>query len=239
MKKNIFLLALLLTVSTTFAQTQELFFKQSNDFLKKYVNSDGRVNYSSFKTNPGEIVYIFNQIKDLKLDATQKDAPIAFWINVYNLLIIKNVIELYPVKSVNFYPDFFDKKTIITGTELSLNDIKTLLKYLTKDAGINFVLSDGTIGGPKIPNSAFFPETVVYQISLQVKNTINKPDFVKINKEAATIEIPKLFEQHKSDFVTSYYNEIDFMNLFLDKKLDNKLKIFYTKPEIGLNEIKL
>lgn len=239
MKKNIFILSLLIAFNCSFAQTQELFFKQSNEFLKKYVNTDGKVNYSSFKTNPGEIVYIFNQIKDLKLDATQKDAPIAFWINVYNLLIIKNVIEIYPLKSVNFVSGFFDKKTVITGIELSLNDVKTLLKYLIKDAGINFVLSDGTNSGPKLLNAAYFPETVVYQISLQVKNEINKPDFFKINKEAGIIEVPKLFEQHKAEFVTSYYNEVDFMNLFLDKKVDNKLKVFYAKPDQGLNEFKL
>lgn len=238
MKKIILIFTFIISSQFTFGQTQELFFKQSNEFLKKYVNLDGRVNYASFKTNPGEIIYIFSNIANLKLDATQKDAPIAFWINVYNLLVIKNVIESYPVKSVNFIPGFFDKKTMITGIELSLNDIKTLLKYLIKDPGMHFVLTDGTVSGPKILNAAYYPETVVYQVSLQVKNEINKPNFVKINKEAAIIEIPKVFELYKSDFVTNYYNEIDFMNLFLDKKLDNKLKIFYANSDVNLNEFK-
>ena len=61
---------------------------------------------------------------------------------------------------------------------------------------------------------------------------------MKIGKDAGVIEIPKLFELYKSDFVSSYYNEIDFMNLFLDKKLDNKLKIFYSVSDPNLNEVK-
>ena len=74
-------------------------------------------------------------------------------------------------------------------------------------------------------------------MSLQVKSAINKPNFLKINKENDFIEFPYLFEKYKKDFVTMYFNEIDFVNIFLEKKLNTKMKIGHYKFDWSLNNI--
>ncbi len=237
MKKILFFAIFLSFSNHLVSQTQALFFEQTNEFLKKYVNSEGKINYIDLKKSPGELFYILDNASKLKLETAKKEEQIAFWINAYNLLLIRNVLDIYPVKYVNSVPGFYDKKNSIASSELSLNEIVKNLTDLNKDPGLNFVLSNGSNDGAKLLNAAYIPEIIVNQISFQMKSTINRPGFIKINKDN-TLELPKIFEVHKSDFVTTYFNEIDFINIFIDKKLDPKLKITYSNTDLSLNEIK-
>ena len=238
MEKKLLFIIILLYTFVSHAQTTTLFFEQSNEFLQNNVNSEGKLNYSRLKRSPGELLYILNNVSDLKISASKRNDKMAFWINVYNLTVIRNIVDNYPLRTVNDVPDFFDKKFNIAGDKLSLNDIEEILKGLTDDQGVNFTLSKGKIGSPRLLNAAYVPETLDYQISLQVKTEINKPGFIKINKNEKVIEINHIFSQYKSEFVTHYFNEIDFINVFLEKKVDSKLKISYQKDELALNETK-
>ena len=239
MKKSLILLAFICCSNVLVSQTTALFFEQSNEFFKDYVNADGKINYSRLKKSPGELWYILGNIADLNLQKATQDTQIAFWINAYNLVLIKNVIDNYPVKSVNFVNDFFEKTALIATQELSLTDIEAKLKMITKDPGINFVLSNGSNTLPHLMNAAYLPETVTYQITYVVKSTINKSGFYKINKENNTIELPKMFEENKKEFVTNYFNEIDFLNIFIDKKIENKLTIVKGTFDMSLNDSSL
>ena len=236
MKKIFFITILILFVNLVNSQTQSDFFNEANEFLKNNVSVDGKVNYTGLKKSPGELFYILGNVTKLKLEANNKDVEIAFWINAYNLLVIKNIIDNYPVKSVNFVTDFFDTKFAVANTDVTLNEIESKLNDLLKDASIHFVLAKGTNGGSRLLNSAYIPETISYQMSMQVKSSVNKPGFFKLNKDTNSIELPTFFQTYKKDFVTLYFNEIDFLNVFLEKKIDNKMKISYTKPDGSLNE---
>jgi Protein of unknown function, DUF547 len=237
MKKIIFSISIFLLSNFLSAQTQAIFFEQTNEFFKKNVNSEGKINYTALKKSPGELLYILDNASKLKIESSKKEEQIAFYINAYNLLLIKNVVDIYPVKYVNAVPGFFDKKNSIASSELSLNEIEKTLIEINKDPGLNFVLSNGSNDGAKLLNAAYIPEILVNQISFQMKSTINKPGFIKSNKDNS-IELPKVFETHRNDFTTAYFNEIDFINIFIEKKLDPKSKITYSNTDLTLNEVK-
>ena len=193
MKKIIITISILLLSNFLSAQTQAIFFEQTNEFFKKNVNSEGKIDYITLKKSPGELLYILDNASKLKIESSKKEEQIAFWINAYNLLVIKNVVDIYPVKYVNAVPGFFDKKNSIASSELSLNEIEKTLIDINKDPGLNFVLSNGSNDGAKLLNAAYIPETLVKQISFQMKSIINKPGFIKANKDNS-IELPKVFE---------------------------------------------
>lgn len=237
MKKNILFICIIFISNFIFSQTKEDFFNQSNEFFKNNVTIDGKVNYAKLKKSPGELIYILDNGAKLKIESLEKETKIAFWINSYNLLIIKSIIENYPLKSVRNVTNFFEKKIKIANSEFTLNEIENILTNLIKDPGTYFVLANGSNGGPKLLNSAYLPETVMYQVLFELKSAINKPGSIKVNKGQNTVEIPNVFELHKPDFVTQYFNQIDFLNIFLENKIDNKLQINYTNFDWTLNEI--
>ncbi len=237
--KKLFLLAVILGFSSI-AQSQTLaqFFEQTNEFLQKNVTPDGKVDYAKLKKSPGELIYILNNIEKLKTEFRDKNEAKAFWINVYNLEVIKGVLDNYPTKSVNFITGFFKENNfMVANQDLTLDNIEnTILREIFVDPGIHFVLCGGVNGGAPLLNKAYLPETVADQMKEQAKLFINNKNFLKINKETKTVELPKIFEWYQKDFVTNYFNEIDFINLFLDKKIDNKLSVKTYDFDWSLNE---
>ncbi|WP_310556974.1 DUF547 domain-containing protein [Flavobacterium sp.] len=238
MKKLILLIAFLGFYSQAQSQTIDLFFEQSNEFFKKNVTPDGKIDYLSLKKSPGELMYILSNIEKIKTQFDTKEAAKAFWINAYNLHVIKGVLDSYPIKSVDFVKGFFKEKTFMVGNqELTLDDIEnTILREIFVDAGIHFVLSSAANGGAPLLNIAYFPQTVNEQMKQQAKLFINSKNFMRVNKETKTVELPKIFEWYKKDFVTQYFNEIDFLNLFLEKKIDNKMIIKTYDFDWSLNQ---
>jgi hypothetical protein len=241
MKKKIQLIVFLgfSILSQVQAQTPELFFEQANEFLRKNVTAEGKVDYATLKKSPGELLYILDKAANLNSQFGDKNTSKAFWINAYNLQVIKAILDNYPMKTVNDIPGFFKENNfIIAKQELTLDDIEnTILREIFLDPGIHFVLCNSANGGAPLLNLAYRPETVVDQMKHQAKLFINNKHFMKINRSTKTIQLPKIFEWYKSDFVANYFNEIDFINLFLDKKVDNTLKIETYDYDWSLNQI--
>lgn len=76
----------------------------------------------------------------------------AFWVNTYNITVIKGIIVNYPIKCLSYNIDFFDKTTYILGGKIiAFNDIENkLLRAKFKDAYFNFVVFFGAIGCPAL-----------------------------------------------------------------------------------------
>ena len=238
MKKLLILTLLLLISNLCKAQTIDLFFEQTNEFLIKNVTPDGKVDYTKLKKSPGELLYILNNIEHLKTTFIDKNVSKAFWINVYNLEVIKGVLDNYPVKSVNLIEGFFKENNfMVANQELTLDDVEnTILRELFVDPGIHFVLSSAANGGAPLLNAAYLPDTVSEQLKDRAKLFMNNKSFMKIDKTTRTVELPKIFEWYKKDFVTIYFNEIDFINIFLDKKVDNKYAVKTYDFDWSLNQ---
>ena len=238
MKKVILLVAFTLISITTKAQTTELFFEQANEFFQKNVTPEGKVDYAKLKKSPGELMYILSNAEKLKTQFDNKDTAKAFWINIYNLEVIKEVLDNYPLKSVNDIPGFFKENNfLVGGQELTLDDIEnTILREIFVDPGIHFVLTSAALGGAPLMNSAFMADKVNDQIKQRTTMVINSKDFLKIYKPTNSVELPKIFEWYKKDFVTGYFNEIDFVNIFLEKKVDPKMKIMTYSFDWSLNQ---
>lgn len=239
MKKKLLFFSLFILTSVCKAQTITDFFEQTNEFLKKNVTAEGKVNYTQLKKSPGELIYILDNISKLKTDFKTKEEAKAFWINTYNLLVIRSVIEKMPIVSVNTIPGFFNERSfIVAKQELTLDDIEnTILREIIADAGVHFVLCKGTNGDAPLLNAAYIPEKVNEQIKQQARLYINSKDFYKIYKNTNSIELPKMFETYKNDFVTGYFNEIDFINIFLEKKVETTQKVITRAYDWSLNNL--
>ena len=231
MKKYIILIIALFGFSAEIqAQSTGAFFDITNLFLHKYVDKDNKVDYQNLRVNSDLLNIILDYAAKLNLKNESKDVNKAFWINIYNLAVVKNVLDNYPLKSTLDIPGFFKETEFsISGQQLTLDDIEnTILRDMFQDPGIHFVLNSGANGSPPLLDHAYMPVNIDLQIKEQIVKMINNTDFIRIDRKDKKIELPKIFEWYTKDFVTFYTNEIDFLNLFLEKKVtkDYKLKVY-------------
>lgn len=131
------------------------FFAQTDALLKAYVKS-GRIDYASLKAS-GDLAPLMESIASNEVNGLDGNTKKAYLINAYNLLVIKQALDNYPLRSVLDVSGFFDGNEVTVGGEkMTLNQLeKDLILQEFNDARLHFVLVCGANGCPPITRSAY------------------------------------------------------------------------------------
>jgi len=236
MKKLIILTITLigLSVFETKAQDLQSFFNDADVFFNSYV-SDGKVDYRAIIKSPEQLNSLLEKAEKIEVSTSEANTYQSFWINAYNLSVIKGVIDNYPMKSPLDKKGFFEKVTYEVGnTSITLNDIenKKLRGVFKKEARFHFVLVCAGLGCPPIINKAYQPSSLESQLQKQTEIALNNPNFIKV--KGNEVQLSQIFEWYKSDF-TQDGTEIEFINRFRKEAIPEKAKVSYYSYDWRLN----
>jgi len=170
-------------------------------FLKKNVNEKGQVDYQSIAKDPKEL----NDCLAILLAANSKivswprEEALAYWLNAYHIVLIKLVVENYPVTTVQKIPSFWEIES--NGFKISLNDIrKGNLIGVFHDEKIHLALSVAAKDGPRLMREAFTGPKVEGQLFLLTRQFVMDPANVDITPGRKKIRISKIFKWYGNDF---------------------------------------
>ncbi len=227
MKKITVILVLTLMVTNGFSQDVKTFFSEADAFFNANV-TNGKVAYSKIHSNKESLNNVLKLAKDISVSKSDVKNYQAFWINAYNLSVIKGIIDHYPTNSPLDNSGFFDKTThSIGGKQITLNDIEhKLLRARFKDPRYHFVLVCGALGCPPLINKAYLPNTLESQLENQTRIAING-SFIMVNAKKKRVQVSQIMEWYKEDFTMNKTSEIDFINKYRTEKLDGKFKLSY------------
>lgn len=221
-----------------FSQGTSAFFSKADTFFKTYVKN-GKVAYSDIKANPTSLNELIDLAKGIEISKNDAKTYQAFWINGYNLSVIKGIVENYPINSPLDKAGFFDKTTYdIGGKQITLNDIenKLLRANFPKEARFHFVLVCAGLGCPPIISNAYTPEKLDAQLQKQTELSLNNPNFIRV--KGKKVNLSQIFEWYNGDFTQGGKSLIEFVNLYRTEKLDTKAKVGYYPYDWALNETK-
>jgi hypothetical protein len=101
------------------------------------------------------------------LERFSRDEQLAYWLNLYNVTVLNQVIAIYPRRNLRTLfrgrNSIFEQDLLtVAGVPLSLNDIQfTILKQnYNSDPLVLYGLYQGVIGGPNIRTAAYNGGTV-------------------------------------------------------------------------------
>ncbi len=206
-----------------------------NNLLNKFVH-DGLVNYKDLANAPE----LDNAVKEIEgispehfADSNQK---LAFWINAYNLLILKSIINHYPLKEHSaLIRDLSLRKFIIGGQTIAVDDIRTTkISSLisANDPRPIFLVCGGTLGYPKLLSHPIASETMEADMQEATDEFINRPGNVVYEPRSCTLYISQFFKWNKSLFPGSPFI---YVNNQLPKKRRVDFDDFHTKTSyLGL-----
>lgn len=229
----------LLLISFTCVSSQNLtsFFEKSDAFFEQYV-SNGKVDYNQIKTAPSQLQELLELAKDVNVKKENSNQYRAYWINIYNLVVINSIVAEYPVKSPLDIPGFFDKKLHnVSGKNTTLNDIenKMLRAEFNNDPRFHFVLVCAGLGCPPIINKVYHPDTLERQLNEQTILALNNDDFIKVNSKKKKVQLSQIFEWYTSDFTAQNKSLIEFVNTYKKDQIPNTFKTSYYKYDWMLN----
>lgn len=238
MKKIILFVLTVIYNSLSIAQNNSLntFYNSSDDFFNTYV-VDGRVKYADLKENPQplkDLIELSNQITVDKSDANNFKA---FWINVYNLGVIKALVDEYPVTSPQEIPGFFvDNKYMLGGQLTTFNLIENeILRGNFDEPRFHFVLVCGAVSCPPITNYAYRPNMLDLQMDKQTRQALNSDDFLKVDDEKQKVEFSEIFKWYAVDFKKTGKSEIEYANSYRKEKIPSHYKSSYYPYNWGIN----
>jgi hypothetical protein len=166
-----------------------------NDILKKVVSGDA-VNYEALKSDPlhkelDSAVDELSKINPDQLESAQEQT--CFWINTYNLLVLKAVTDLYPIDSImsRKVPRAFNTtKFLIGATELSLQDIFKghLIPSIAGKPEELFLTNGGAQGFPPLLDHAIVPKTLEADAAQAASSFVNNPDNAQYKRDRKTFK---------------------------------------------------
>ena len=178
-----------------------------DSILSKYVDSDGLVNYQAIIDSPYNINEYLDFIKNVspqshpKLFPTKND-KLAYWINAYNALVIKLMIEN---PSTNILEISFGHLIWLTKFDVGLKKISLYEiehKILRKlDSRIHFAISCGSKSCPPLGQRVYLGRTLDVQLESGAKDFINNKNNVFIDFDNKTLYLNKIFKWYKKDFI--------------------------------------
>jgi hypothetical protein len=211
-----------------------------NTFLKKYVTSDGHVNYQAIIKNKTELNKYMTLLKNSHPnDKWTENERKAYWINAYNAFTIKLIIDNYPIKSIKDISGAlkspWDINFITIENQIySLADIEhKILRKEFNDPRIHFAINCASVSCPRLLNEAFLAENLDQQLNKTAEGFVNDSSRNKIS--AGSAEVSSIFNWFSEDF-TKKGTIVDFLNLYSKIKIKAKTKVKYLDYNWNLNE---
>ncbi|WP_299520184.1 DUF547 domain-containing protein [Winogradskyella sp.] len=235
MKFHTFLIALLF-IFTGSAQDLNSFFTKTNLFLETHIKN-GKVDYKAIHKDQSTLDELLKIAEGISVEVSDAKNYQSFWINAYNITVIKGIVDNYPTKSPLDHKGFFDKTTYsLAGKNITLNDIEhKLLRAQFNDARFHFVLVCGAVGCPPLISEAYMPNTLNKQLETQTKIALNGT-FLKVNNKKKKVEASEIMKWYKEDFTMDGSSEIDFINQYRTEKIPDNYKLSYFTYNWNLNK---
>lgn len=192
-------------------------YKLWNSDLMRY-NDNGYVHYGAWQRNQQRLDQFIGEItavshRELKgwPDAEQE----AFWINAFNALVIKRILDVYPK-----YYDVHDlhwtiagqkltveqiRDNILRGTESSVFMLSTALGRKTsissdRDLRVLFAICEGRVSSPPLAVKAYQAKGLPEQLEQQVRRTLSDPAFLDADTKRKTFHVGNFFRLYQRDF---------------------------------------
>ena len=204
--------------------------------------SDGVVNYSGFKNNTQFKDYL-ELLKTTNPDSFQtREQKLAFWINAYNALAIKGILDgLSPGSFFGRISYFKTTDYEVGGRKINLYDLERDIIIPFEEPRIHFAIICASVSCPKLRSEAYRASTLENQLQDNALDFIN--DDSKNNFDAAKkrANISKIFDWFEKDFKAHSGSVQTYLSQFVShdeirEGLKNKqYKVKHLKYDWNLN----
>jgi hypothetical protein len=189
--------------------------------LDTYVR-DGFVYYNALKIERAALdryVASLNSPTAAALAKGTVDEQKAFWINAYNALVLRTVIDHFPIRgrakeypasSIRQIPGAFEKAVHrVAGRVVSLDGIEKEILGPLGDPRALLALGRGAYGGGRLRSEAFDGPTIEKLLAAVAEETVSRGTLVKIDPSDNTVSLSPLFSWREAAFTEALADKAD------------------------------
>ncbi len=170
--------------------------------LADYATEDGGFRYAALRDDRearAALDAVTQQIGASDPSRWSRDARLAFFLNAYNALTVKAVVDAWPIESVMRVDGFFDAATHeVAGEAMTLNHLENTIIRADEFAEprIHFAVNCASAGCPWLRPTPYVAEALDDQLAEQAQGFVRRTTRVTDRR----VELSAIFDWYAADF---------------------------------------
>jgi uncharacterized protein DUF547 len=187
--------------------------KALDQLLDLYVRN-GDVYYRALKSDRSKLDGYVNLLANASIEKGSREDQIAFWLNAYDALVLRTVIDHYPIagrssdypaRSIRQIAGAFERLPHrVAGRSLTLDQIEKEVLAGFHDPRLFFAIGRGAVGSGRLRSEAFAPARLEEQLKEVQDECVTRAQCITIDAGAAKLAASSIFSWREADFAAAY-----------------------------------
>ncbi|MFO1462555.1 MAG: DUF547 domain-containing protein [bacterium] len=175
--------------------------------LQKYVSKSGWLDYRELKRDKEAMEDLDAYVKDLSdLNPSTLSDPqdkLASWLNLYNAMVIREILKHYPVDSVLKIPNFFGTPRFkVGGKDYALLDLEEIaFRQDLQEPRTVFARVNGASSSPRLLREPYDPRKIDKQLEERTRTFLTDPANMQYNANRKMLLLNSTLLFYEKDFV--------------------------------------
>ena len=190
--------------------------KTFDQLLDLYVRN-GDVYYRALKSEHARLDGYANMLATVSVDKLPRDEQMAFWLNAYNALVLRTIVDHYPIqgrateypaKSIRQISGAFERLPHrVAGRTMTLDQIETTVLAGFHDPRVYFAIGRGAAGSGRLRSEAFVSSRIEEQLADVAAECVNRRQCIAIDRENGKVSVSAIFSWREKEFVAAYADQ--------------------------------
>jgi len=220
--------------ATDFVSIETIDHRDWDRLLQRYVSESGEVGYSDWQRAPADVEALDAYLGSLSRANPDlpagREARLAFWINAYNALTIRQILTDYaaptipgqtvPRSGVNLGSAFWLR---VGGRRFSLAQIEHQVLRPLREPRIHFAIVCGARGCPRLLNRAYQSNNLEQQLRDNSRSFFADPQKLEFDSATGQLRLSPILKWYADDFGGSQSQMLEQIIPYLPDRVTGQL----------------
>jgi hypothetical protein len=241
---NCLLLTLLLTIAPAAQEGSDAARRKTFDTLLDLYVRDGLVYYRALKADRARLDAYVNALAAASVDQLSREEQLAFWLNAYNAVVLRTVIDHYPIqgrspdyppRSIRQIPGAFERLTHrVAGRTLTLDQIEHTILPPFNDPRVFLALGRGAVSSGRLRSEAYTAAQLEQQLVGVANECLARPECVQLDREGGKMSVNAIFSWREREFAAAYADKAP--PAFADRSPIERAVVAFVQPRLLTTE---
>jgi hypothetical protein len=200
------------------SSTRDAVHRPLDQLLDLYVR-DGFVYYRALKSDRRSLDAYLATLERTALDGWSREEQVAFWLNAYDALVLRTVINRYPIagtsreypsKSIRQIAGAFERATHkVAGRSVTLDGIEADILDGFGDPRLFLALGRGSVGGGRLRSEAFTGAQLETQLQQVAAEFPTRHELLRVDAGAERVSVTPIVSWRQGSFIAAYAERAD------------------------------
>lgn len=186
--------------------------------LDTYVR-DGLVYYRALKSDRRKLDGFVTALGTAAIATAPKPDQMAFWLNAYNALVLRSVIDQYPIpvrskeypaRSIRQIPGVFERTPHrVAGRTLTLDQIEQTVLTTFNEPRLFLALGRGAVGSGRLRSEPYTGADLERQLADIAAECVHRSTCIDLDRGANAVRASSVFSWRERDFTAAYADKAD------------------------------